>query len=383
VAGVLIVGSGCGGGPSDQQQAIPESKTLADVVAEVRSGVVRIEAKTCDGTSIGTGFLIGRRQVATVEHVVEGARVIRLLQQGKVVATAVTIGSDKARDIALLRANRPVKGHVLEVAASAPRLGEEVAALGFPLGLPLTVTRGSVSGMNRTISIEGVKRQRLMQTDAAVNPGNSGGPLLRVKDGKVVGLIDLRRTEVNGIAFAVSASVAGPLLAAWQKSPQPEQLGRCSGPLGGQAATNGEDEAYVRAIDAALVDSAHTRGDLGGLINDVTNGLIPYAVANARIRAITEQRRSLLDAVSSVAAPPAFVEAAALLRRSINDSIEDDLAISNWIDAVYLAPEQADYYWQQQAALSAEASAAKTAFLNEYNRQRQRRLNLPSIDVRY
>ena len=103
-----------------------------------------------------------------------------------------------------------------------------MAALGFPFGLPLTVTQGSVSGLDRTIPIDGIERQDLVQTDAPINPGNSGGPLVSVDTGEVIGLVDLGTTQANGIGFAVSALVASPLIAAWQAAPQVVAPANCS-----------------------------------------------------------------------------------------------------------------------------------------------------------
>jgi len=145
--------------------------SLADVVEEVRSGVIHIEAEMCNGLSVGTGFLVGTNLVATVEHVVDGATRITLKRGGKVLGRATVIGADRARDLALLRTRVAIDGHHFVLADQAPRLGDQVAALGFPLGLPLTVTQGAVSGLDRTIPI-----------DAALNPGNSGGPLLTLPD---------------------------------------------------------------------------------------------------------------------------------------------------------------------------------------------------------
>jgi hypothetical protein len=199
---------------------------LAKLVASTQSGVIRIEANGCGSQDIGTGFLIGPQLVATVEHVVDGANSISLLQNGKIVAIGTVIGDDPVRDVALVRANTSLTGHVFELQSARSALGTSVAALGFPLGLPLTVTQGDVSGLDRTIPIDGTNRRDLIQTDAAVNPGNSGGPLLSVDNGRVVGLIDLGTTEANGVAFAVSAQVAVPLLQGWTASPQatPQQL---------------------------------------------------------------------------------------------------------------------------------------------------------------
>lgn len=228
-ASLMVVGCG-GDGAGKEGQTNTKAKaapSFADIVAAVRSGVIRIEAETCSGTSVGTGFLVGPRLVATVEHVVDGAASVTLKRGSSTLGSAVIIGQDRERDIALLRANKPLEGHQFGLLPKSPRLGEEVAALGFPLGLPLSVTRGSVSGLRRSIEIEGLTRRRLVQTDAAVNQGNSGGPLLTADTGEVVGLVDLGTTEANGIAFAVSAEVAGPLFTAWRTAPQPAAAIEC------------------------------------------------------------------------------------------------------------------------------------------------------------
>jgi hypothetical protein len=221
--------AGCGGSNSSSATpptSEPKLPSLADLVQQVRTGVMRIEVQTCDGLAVGTGFLVAPRLVATVEHVVDGAVTIDLKRAGKTLGRATVIGQDRERDLALLRTDRPIKGYRFKLANRRPRLGEDVAALGFPLGLPFTVTRGAVSGLNRAIPIDNVVRRRLVQTDASVNPGNSGGPLL-TSDGRVIGLIDLGSADVNGIAFAVSSEVAGPLLKAWQVAPQPVSATTC------------------------------------------------------------------------------------------------------------------------------------------------------------
>jgi hypothetical protein len=228
------------------------------LVAKVRSGVVRVEVETCDYEALGTGFLLGPRLVATVEHVVDGAVSIRLVRSGRRLGTATVIGSDAARDLALLRTSRPIRGYQFGLAGRAPALGEDVAALGFPRGLPLSVTRGLVSGSDRTIPIEGIKRRRLIQTDTALNHGNSGGPLISLDSGQVIGLVDLG-LEGNGLAFAVSSQVAKPLLQAWSVSPQPISSQTCGSEL--QTTTIPETRTSTRpsprevaAVKAALTE---------------------------------------------------------------------------------------------------------------------------------
>jgi S1-C subfamily serine protease len=204
------------------------SGTLPALVAKTRSSVVRIQAYGCGSGELGTGFLIGPRLVATVDHVVAGASSITLKQGGRPVGTGIVVGEDPTRDVALIQTSEPLNGTVLSLATGPPQLGEPVAALGFPLGLPLTATQGSVSGIGRTVPIDGVRRRDMVQTDAAVNPGNSGGPLIDVATGDVVGLVDLGTDQANGIGFAVSAQVAEPLLQAWQTSPQAVSTTGCS-----------------------------------------------------------------------------------------------------------------------------------------------------------
>jgi Trypsin-like peptidase domain len=234
----LVLVAGCGS--SRPRQSAPKKSTskagsasklnLPDLVAKVRSGVIQIEATTCQGGVEGTGFLLDSRHIATVEHVIDGETTITLKRSGRVLGTATVIGADTSRDLALLATSTPIQGYYFAISRRAPRLAEEVAALGFPLGLPLSVTRGVVSGSDRTIPINGINRKKLVQTDAAVNPGNSGGPLIATGTGEVVGLVDLGTDQANGLAFAVSGLVAKPLLDAWQGAPQQIAASSCLSP---------------------------------------------------------------------------------------------------------------------------------------------------------
>lgn len=214
---------------SPAPSAQPASLTFPQLVSNVRSGVIRIEAATCNGASIGTGFLISPTLVATVQHVVDSATGIVLKRNGRVLGIGTVIGEDRARDLALVRTSKTISGYIFTLAPRAPALGEAIAAFGFPLGLPLTVTRGSVSGLTRTIPIDNIQRRDLVQTDAALNPGNSGGPLFSTASHEVVGLVDLGTNQANGISFAVSAAVARPLLTAWRQAPQPTPTATCPG----------------------------------------------------------------------------------------------------------------------------------------------------------
>lgn len=194
--------------------------SVASLMGRDEGAIFRIEAQNCAGGSIGTGFKLTARIVATVEHVVDGASSIAIKQGDRLVATARIVGSDPSQDLALLLTDKPLPGPILALASHLPALGDSVAVLGFPLGLPLSVTQGTISGLGRTVSIDQYLRHNLIQTDAAVNPGNSGGPLISVDNGQVVGLVDLKAELASGLGFAVSSAVAMPAFASWTRHPR-------------------------------------------------------------------------------------------------------------------------------------------------------------------
>jgi serine protease Do len=183
---------------------------FAETYADVESGVVRILATTCDGDGIGTGFLLSSRTVATAAHVVDGASAIAVDGPSGPLPARV-LGFDLGHDLAILRLASPIEGHVFAFAATDAAPGMTVAAIGFPLDEPKTLTLGVVSGLDRTIRIDGQLRSGLLQTDTAINPGNSGGPLV-TQTGEVIGVVDALRLRSQGIGYAVQASIAEPVL---------------------------------------------------------------------------------------------------------------------------------------------------------------------------
>ena len=220
-----------GGGSSGR--GAPAS--LADVVRRVDSGLMRVETRGCGRALSGTGFLVDSRHVATAEHVVDGALRIGLMRGGRLVGRGTIVGADAAHDLALVRTDRPIAGHVFSLSRRRPRMSEDVAALGFPLGRPLTVARGFVRGTARTVPAGGAAGQPLIQTDAAVNHGDSGAPLVSVSDGAVLGMVNLSSARAGGPSFAVSARVAEPLFAGWRSDPEAVPQRPCrhaGGPLG-------------------------------------------------------------------------------------------------------------------------------------------------------
>src|SRR5262249_15464228 len=159
--------------------------TTAEVYAAVAPSVVSIEAATsAESTtgSAGTGIIVnGQGAILTAFHVVKGAGVIKVTFGDGTTAPATIAASDPANDIAMLIPGERPSVVVPAVLGSSNRtaVGDGVIAIGNPLGMTRSTTTGVVSGLNRDISgPDGTTLKGLIQFDAAVNPGSSGGPLL-------------------------------------------------------------------------------------------------------------------------------------------------------------------------------------------------------------
>ena len=163
------------------------------------------------GTATGTGFVIDSSgNIVTAAHVVDGASSITVTFQDGTTRHATVVSKDDATDIALLKIDASgLTLHPLKLGSSSSLgVGDAVAAIGDPFGYQRSLSTGIVSGLDRTVSApNGFTVAHAIQTDAAVNPGNSGGPLLDAS-GKVVGILDQIATnggsdQNSGVGFAV------------------------------------------------------------------------------------------------------------------------------------------------------------------------------------
>jgi S1-C subfamily serine protease len=217
-------------------------RTFAQVFAAESSGVVRVDVTGCGQAGVGTGFLVGPNLVATAAHVVEGSAQVTLLS-GQTTSLGEVVGLDTISDVALVRAMSPLDGYEFHLGGHSPAVGTPVAAIGFPEGQPLALTEGAVSAVNRSVqSPDGVTRSGLIQTDAALNPGNSGGPLV-TPDGTVVGIVEGGLSTAQGIGYATGAEIARPLLSGWIHSPHPVSLSSC-----GFSGSEGADSQAALAL---------------------------------------------------------------------------------------------------------------------------------------
>ncbi|MGE0029480.1 MAG: S1C family serine protease [Thermoleophilia bacterium] len=162
------------------------------------------------GTATGSGFVVdGQGTIVTAAHVVDGASKITIRLSDGTNRVATLQGKDDATDIAVLRIDPSgLTLHPLQLGSSAAlKVGDELAAIGSPFGYASSLSTGIVSGLDRTIEApNGFTVAHAVQTDAALNPGNSGGPILDAQ-GRVVGVADQIATggteQSAGVGFAV------------------------------------------------------------------------------------------------------------------------------------------------------------------------------------
>ena len=207
-----------------------ESKEIADILEEVNESVVGISKIKNNGNSIflkdsatqlglGTGFIVSENgYIVTNEHV-SGAKYSNCyvtLENGKTY-NANVVWSDSNIDLSIIKINMKGLKYVNLGDSDEMRVGENVYAVGNPIGFEFqrTVTSGIISAIDRTIKLEENGKESymsdLLQTDATINPGNRGGPLINL-DGNVIGINSVKITSAEGIGFAIPINIIKPII---------------------------------------------------------------------------------------------------------------------------------------------------------------------------
>lgn len=197
-------------GEGDARLLDAYSHTVSKIADEIGPTVVRVETSGAKARGLGSGVIIANDGlVLTNSHVVQGARQMRLTLTDSRSVEADVLGDDPDTDLALLRADLPLGTPAARLGDSkALRRGYVVVAIGNPLGFESTVTAGVVSALGRSLrSKSGRLIDDVIQTDAALNPGNSGGPLVGAS-GEVVGINTAMIGGAQGLCFAVSSNTA-------------------------------------------------------------------------------------------------------------------------------------------------------------------------------
>jgi putative serine protease PepD len=221
--------SSSSGGTRREVSASSGSKALTatQLYKQDSTGVVAIKAVTSEGEDEGTGIVLGEQGlILTNDHVIKGATSLSVDASGssKKTTSATIVGEEANQDLALIKVDPSgLELKPLTIASSSSvQVGDTVYAIGTPYGLEETFTKGIVSALGREIAApDGSKISGAIQTDAALNPGNSGGPLLD-EQGEVIGVnsqiaSDAAQTEGSqpgstGVGFAISSNTVASVV---------------------------------------------------------------------------------------------------------------------------------------------------------------------------
>jgi len=189
-------------------------------IAKIEPAVVELQVTTAQGQQIGSGVIIDSKgDIVTNNHVVSGAQTINVVLKDGTSLTGQLVGTSPANDLAVVRITPFAHMTVAQIGDSLKlSVGQEVLAIGNPLGITETATQGIVSALNRSVTEStGVTITNAIQTDAAINPGNSGGALINLQ-GQLVGIPTLTaintesNTPASGVGFAIPSNLVAAVL---------------------------------------------------------------------------------------------------------------------------------------------------------------------------
>lgn len=197
------------------------SQKLKDVIFTTQKKVVMLET---EAGSLGSGFLYNKQgDVITNAHVVSGVKQVKVKTADARILTGTVIGIGTKTDIALVRVPELAGTEPLQLSSQkTAEVGDDVLALGSPLGLQNTITTGIISGVGRDFTIDPYVYRNLYQISAPIAPGNSGGPLVQADTGEVLGINSAMASESNTIGFSIPVSEIQDTVQQWSAKPMSE-----------------------------------------------------------------------------------------------------------------------------------------------------------------
>jgi S1-C subfamily serine protease len=233
---------------------------LEDIISRAMPAVVRVET----GGGFGSGFFVAPDTMLTNVHVVGGNSSVTIRRTDGSTIPARVDATAPEFDIAIMRISNadPNQATLAMGSGMQARAGQEIVALGTPLGLQNTVTRGIVSAVR---AVNGVT---LVQTDAAINPGNSGGPLLD-RSGSVIGIatMGMRSAVAQGLSFGVAIEHAQALLSGRRSAATGTPVASLSQAMTARPGVSESDvarEASTRTYEQVIAAASRKADDLDG-----------------------------------------------------------------------------------------------------------------------
>ncbi len=272
--------------PADEMaQSLPQAELPGDLTLELQSSegreplsyqeiyqrcmpsVVSISTESAEGLGSGTGIVLTEDgYILTCNHVIEDTYTCQVTTWDDAVYDATLVGGDAQTDLAVLKIDASGLTPAEFGRSDELTVGDEALAIGDPLGSTLrgTLTNGIISAINRDVTVNGYQ-MTLIQTTAALNSGNSGGPLINIY-GQVVGVTNMKMNSTNvtveGLGFAVPTSVVQEIL------PILAERGYVSRPVLGISCITSDGTEGPAGLIVASIDSASDAGARGLLVND-------------------------------------------------------------------------------------------------------------------
>lgn len=274
--------------PSIIQLATPsDAMTIPDIVDKVSPSVVGISCMTSSGTVTGTGIIMSTDgYIITNAHVVDGATTISVVLPSSYsdessessddeTITAELVGKDSQTDLAVVKIDKTGLTAAEFGTSSEIRVGEVSIVIGNPLGFDLanSVTAGIISATDRTLTIED-RTMNLIQTDASINSGNSGGPLINAY-GQVIGITSAKvsSTYGEGLGFAIPIDEATPIID--DLIQYGYVTGRPTLGISGENVTDVYSQYYdiPKGVFVRSVESGSAAEEAGIQVNDIVIGI--------------------------------------------------------------------------------------------------------------